>query len=134
MRKLHQYYLKKFLHACFNERPPIKLNKTTWDVNVLLNYLITLGGNENLECNMLAGKTILLIMLCMMCRKGEVKQIRISRMTFSHLGVTFPLGSPIKIFNPKTFVYHRKLQQLFIPELNSEPLLCLVETLKAYLG
>ena len=54
-------------------------------------------------------------------------------MTFSHLGVTFHLGSPIKIFNPKTFVYRRKLQQLFIPELNSEPLLCLVETLKAYL-
>ena len=131
--KLDVIFFKKFLMACFSERPPVPTMKTTWDINILLKHLNSLSPNENLSCNQLARKALLLILLATMCRRGEAAQLKLSRMCALAKGLTFHLDKPTKTYSPRTFHYHRKLQRLFIPELSSDPLLCPVEMLTAYL-
>ena len=74
--------IKKYLAACFNANPPLpKKRPETWDVNILLDYIVSLGDNSDLEINILAAKTASLILLSKMCRLNELGKMTLSGMT-----------------------------------------------------
>ena len=42
----------RLLKGAFNDRPPLPKYTSTWDVQVVLDYLHSLGENESLSLNM----------------------------------------------------------------------------------
>ena len=67
--------IDKYLAAAFNKCAPLKSKLGAWDVNIMLDHLNKIEGNDDLPINMLAGKAILLILITTMCRMGDVEQL-----------------------------------------------------------
>ena len=125
--------IKKYLAACFNANPPIpKKRPETWDVNILLDYIVGLGDNSDLELNVLAPKTASLILLSNMCRLSELGKMTLSGMTPFWGGILFTLDSPTKTFQPHSYKFHG-LQRLELHVFSGNKLLCPVNTVRAYL-
>ena len=130
-----QNYITKFINGCFNQKPPVHSTDrhSTWDVNLVLDYFIKLGENSHLSHNILAGKCITLILLSTMCRKSEVMQLKLSKMSQDEkFQIMFKLTLPVKNFNPTT-MNDSDLQMINILPFHPQKLLCPVCTLKAYL-
>ena len=121
--------------ASFNRKPPIPKGKAhTWDVNILLKYLINLGPSENItDMKILAGKMLLLVMLSQMCRSSEVVQFKLSNMFVGTGYVTFTHPNPVKTFNPKTLGQVQRLQHITIKQFDGSPAICPLQTLAAYI-
>ena len=94
---------------------------------------MSLGSNDTLRINTLAGKSILLIQLTTMCRLGDVQQLQISQMLHENDTITFSLLIPTKTYNNKTYRRHPQLQFLTIQSFHNDKLLCLVTTLTDYI-
>ena len=112
--EIERNHISKFLKGCFNREPPIKKAVAIWDVNILLKYFRTMGENNTLQCNKLAGKAVLLIMLSTMCRKQEILQFRISCMRMREDSCIFTLPEPTKTYTPDSYRSHPMLQTLSI--------------------
>ena len=120
--------------ACFNAAPPIPKKKPgTWDINILLDYLVGLGDNKNLSVNSLAGKSMILILLSTMCRGSELLLLKVTNMSLICGGIEFVLDTPTKTYNRFNFTIRPNLQKLTISSFDENPLLCPVKTLLDYL-
>ena len=53
----------RLLKGAFNDRPPLPKYTSTWDVQVVLDYLQSPGENENLSLKQLTWKTVMLLAL-----------------------------------------------------------------------
>ena len=83
--------------------------------------------------NQLAGKALLLTVLSTMCRKSEALQMRLSGMQIFTDKLIFTLPRPTKIYNAANYRTRKSLQQLEIPHLTQDPLLCPMRALLDYL-
>ena len=131
-----QNYFDKILKAYFNIKPPVRLkDKATWDINVLLNLFVKeWGENDELPCNKLAGKVVLLIMIINMCRRSEVMKMKISTMSQKLNGdLVFNLDTPTKCFSIYNYDTRPELQFLVAPRNTKTPKLCPVLAMEAYL-
>ena len=126
--------INKFMTACFNAAPPIPKKKPgTWDINILLDYLVGLGDNKTLSVNSPAGKSLILILLSTMCRGSELLLLKVTNMSVIHGGIEFVLDTPMKTYNRLNFTIRPNLQKLTISSFDENPLLCPVKTLLDYL-
>ena len=126
--------LEKFLSGAFNANPPMKRKSNrTWNVNILLDFLVTLRSNDSLCINTLAGKSILLILLTTMCRLGDVQQLQIFQMDRHEDKIIFSLLILTKTYNNKTYRCHPQLQSLTLQSFHNDKLLCPVKTLTDYI-
>ena len=126
--------INKFMTACFNAAPPIPKKKLgTWDVNVLLDYLVGLGDNKGLSVNSLTGKSLILILLSTMCRGSELLLLKVTNMSVIRGGIEFVLDTPTKTYNCSNFKIRPNLQKLTISSFDENPILCPVKTLLDYL-
>ena len=127
----NQFMLDKYMSASFNENPPIKKTpETTWDINIVLDYLVKLGSNEDiLDCNILGGKVVLLLLLSQMCRSGDLLQLKLSSLSLKQGAVSFVLQKPTKTFNKSTFSRSEKLQHMTVKAFGENPLLCPLKAL-----
>ena len=105
MSRNHYNYIAKYLRACFNEKPPSKRQKKLiWNVNILINYFNKGLPNNELSCNELGGKSILLIMLTTMCRKADIMQLKLSNVMHMQNGnIQFHLEELTKTYNENNF-------------------------------
>ena len=53
----------RLLKGAFNDRPPLPKYTSTWEVQVVLDYLQSLGENESLSLKQLKWKTVMLLAL-----------------------------------------------------------------------
>ena len=126
--------ITKFMQGTFNQNPPITNSRhRTWDINIILDFLLTLGENEAMLINTLAGKAILLILLTTMCRLNDVAQLQMSLMQVHQKETVFTLAKPTKTFTMKSHIAQRNLQKLTLKKFSANPALCPTTTLAAYI-
>ena len=69
-------YLVQYIRGVLNNGPaPAKKAIGSWNVDIMLDYLLTVGSNFQMGINYLAGKIVVLILLTRMCRIGKVVQL-----------------------------------------------------------
>ena len=76
------FIVDEVMQATFNTNPPkICRADSTWDMNILLDYFVSLGLNSSIKCtNRLAGKLALQLLLTQMSRSSEIAQLQLSTM------------------------------------------------------
>lgn len=117
--------VKGLLSGCFNINPPKPRYNSSWDPNVVVSYMASLGENSSLPLSKLSHKTAVLLALASLLRVSELASINFQSVTFSSSGVNFTL------LKPRKAQHSGPLQSIFIPSLR-EPGCCPVETIKAY--
>ena len=117
--------VRRLLQSIYVLNPPKPKYVTTWDLNLILKYLSSLGPNENLELKNLSHKLAVLLALSTFLRVSEIASIERSSIIVSESDVQFSLGKP------------RKTQKsgrlsLFSLKRLPDPLLCPVNCLGYY--
>ena len=100
LSEISKIYVNKFLRAVFNRNQPIppKPSSLGWDINVMLEFIRSLGPNMKLDPWKLAAKTVILTMLTTMCRLDEVAWIQVPDIHRSVAGIRVTLKKPTKNF------------------------------------
>ena len=88
--------VKRFLTATFNARPPQPRYKVQWDVNVVLNYIKSIGSNDMLTDKLLTLKLAMLLALVSAGRTSELGAFNIRYMTDSEDSISFKLAKLTK--------------------------------------
>lgn len=120
--------VKKFMKGVSNLNPSEPRYTSTWDPDIVLMYLKTLGPNENMSIKMLTLKLATLIALATGQRIQTISVIRITNIKEQ--------GEKLQIFitdKIKTSGLNRKQPCLQLPFLPDEPLLCAARTIKDYM-
>jgi len=112
------------MRGIFNSRPPVTKNYPTWDVNIVLDYLKSLGSTLTLK--MLSVKLAVLLMLTNGSRSSDLAALDLSTRKFLPDGVVFKFAHIRKT----TRVDHHP--DVFYSSFPSNPDLCVVECLKQY--
>ena len=79
------------LKGAFHERPPLPQYTSTWDVNVVLQYLKGLGPSADLILKQLTYKLVMLLALTRPSRSADLSSLSLARRRFSPEVVTFLL-------------------------------------------
>ena len=109
-------------------RPPIPRYSSTWDVQIILNYLESCGQSENLSLKLLTLKTVFLLAITRPSRSADLSQLNISRMRLPSDGVAFVPDSLAKQSRQG-----KPLGEFFFPSFSSNTTLCPAYTLRLYL-
>ena len=90
----------KFVKGVFHQNPPILTHPcmVTWNVDVVLDFLMDWSNNEDMSLNDLVGKMSLLTLLASMCRIGDICQMDIRNMSRRDDSLEFRLDAPTKMF------------------------------------
>ena len=81
------------MKGVFNKRPPQKTpikqcpNLKSWDVDIVLDHLVSGADNKVMELSELAGKLCLLVLLSRMCRIGELVMLHLEQMEICQGGL-----------------------------------------------
>ena len=125
--------IAKFMKGVFNKKPPIKQRLKLWDIDIVLDHLVSGADNKVMDLSELAGKLCLLILLSRMCRIGELAMLDLEKMEISEGSVCFTLPVPTKIFTTGSCnEYSQGLQCLTLKRFPN-PAICLVKALYTYL-
>jgi integrase len=120
--------ISRLLRGIFRARPPAPKYNFTWDVKLVIDYLISLGPTEHLSLRWMTLKTVALLAICCPTRVSELSaiDIRFVALSNSRLLITLPgmtktrgLGLPVS-FEFEAF-----------PE---NPLLCPVANTQSYMS
>ena len=119
----------RLLKGVFHERPPLPRYSSTWNVQVVLDYLESLGQNDTLSLKHLSWKTAMLLALTRPSRSADLAQLEISRRQYKTDGVLFfPSGLAKQSRQGKV------ISEFFFPSFPTNASICPVHTLKAYEG
>ena len=77
----------RLLKGVFNERPPLPKYSSTWDVQVVLNYLKALGCNSDLSQKLLTWKAAMLLALTRPSRSADLSMLDLKTRSFKAEGV-----------------------------------------------
>ena len=135
LKESEKELLKKFIHGVHNKNPACaRRGSTNWDVQILLDYFNNLPNNQQLSLQQLGGKLTLLLLICSMCRIGEVRQLSLSNMDISDDDntVTFHLSEPTKTYTFDNRL-QKGLQRLIFRRIPGHPEICPVTTLIDYI-
>ena len=104
-KNLDHIYVKRYIQGYFNNYPlPPKKPRTTWDIQLVLEYLKSQPDNHQLDISKLGPKVAMLILLAILRRKTELLHISIKHMFILPQCVSFSL-----VEAPKTYtVYNAK--------------------------
>lgn len=118
----------RFLRAVFNERPALPRYSITWDVDLVLNYIRSLGPSKKMSLTLLSHKlTMLLVLLAgQRCQTVHLFDIRNMNLSFSY--VRFSVGDVLKTSGPG-----RHVAQVSYKAYAPDRRLCVVTALKWYL-
>ena len=98
----------------------------TWNVQVVLDYLESLGQNDTLSLKHLSWKTAMLLALTRPSRSADLAQLEISRRQYKTDGVLF--------FPSGLAKQSRQGKEFFFPSFPANASICPVHTLKASEG
>ena len=86
----------RLIKGIFNVRPPMPRYSSTWDVQVILDYLESCGQSENLTLKLLTLKTTFLFAFTRPSRSADLSQLNMTRMKWFSDGVAFVPNSLAK--------------------------------------
>ena len=112
----------------FNKRPPKPKYCFVWDVETVLKYLKCLPPNDLLSTKMLTLKLTMLLALTSASRCSEIKNLDINYLAKSESKYCFNISKPTKTSKPG-----KPLPILEFERFESEPNICVVEALEAYI-
>ena len=118
----------RIMSAFFNARPPMPRYEDTWEVNPVLDYIISLGDNDTLALKQLTYKITMLLALSCAGRSSDLRAFDVRYMRLEEDVVSFNLAELTKS--------RRKGKPPLKMVINSFPedaSLCVVSTLKTYL-
>ena len=118
----------RFMRAVFQKRPSLPRYQTTWDPDLVLNYIKSLGLNEDLSLIMLTKKLTMLMLLVSGQRSQVVHLLDVRNMVISDSRVSFQIGDPIKTSRPGSH-----MSQLSFAAYAPDKLLCVHTTILHYL-
>ena len=121
--------IRKFMKGTFNMKPPKPKYKQIWDVSIVLDYIETLGNNEDISLKMLTYKCTMLIALTSGQRVQTLAALRISDMSISFKGVQFIIQKFLKTTSP----FNNK-SSINLPFFEENHSLCVVKCLHTYLN
>jgi integrase len=91
----HQVVVK-LLQSIYYLKPPKPKYANTWDVNLVLSFLASLGPNEELDLKTISHKLTILLALSTFLRVGELANIERNSIHFSETEASFSLSKPRK--------------------------------------
>ena len=112
----------------FNKRPPKPKYCFVWDVETVLKYLKCLPPNDLLSKKMLTLKLTMLLALTSASRCLEIRNLDINYLTKYESKYCFNISKPTKTSKPG-----KPLPILEFERFESEPNICVVEALEAYI-
>ena len=90
----------RFMKGVFENRPSLPRYSVTWDVNVVLDYLVGLDQPERLDLKMLSYKTVMLLALLTGQRRQTLHALDITNMDLNEEKCTFVIKSLLKTSRP----------------------------------
>lgn len=120
--------IKRFLKGCFKSRPTNPKYSTTWDVNVVLDYLENLGNTLELSTENLTYKTLTLLALCTAQRSQTLSKIKIENIIEDSARIEIRITDIIKTSRPGF-----NQPSLIIPKFNVRPGVCVYACIKHYI-
>ena len=90
----------RFMKGVFENRPSLPRYSVTWDVNVVLDYLVGLDQPERLDLKMLSYKTVMLLALLTGQRRQTLHSLDITNMDLNEEKCTFVIKSLLKTSRP----------------------------------
>ena len=124
----NNHLVKKFMTAVFNDNPAFPRYSTTWDPDLVLSYLKSLGANVTLSLLSLSKKLVVLMRLLSGERGQTLLAFDITRMVFLDDSVTFHISGLLKTSRPN---WHKNAVAFsaFPHDID----LCVITTLRHYL-
>ena len=117
----------RLLKGVFHDRPPLPRYSSTWNVQLVLDFLGALGKNEDLTLKHLTWKTVMLLALTRPSRSADLSQLDLSGRQFKPEGVAFLPRSLAKQSRQG-----KPITEFFFPSLSEDPKVCPVHALRAY--
>ena len=116
-----------FMKGVFELRPPQPKYLETWDVSIVLKYLLSLSPKESLSLKQLSFKVLTLMALTSMGRANLLHKLDLRFRYYKSEGVLFKFPSLLKTSKPG-----KVINDLFIPAYPADRRLCLVNYLRHY--
>ena len=121
--------IKKFLRGAFNARPQLPRYTSTWDVNIVLNYLRGVAPSKSLSLKQLTLKTAALLLLLSSHRGQTIMNFKIgSKMELRNNSVCFHIDDLLKTSKPG---HH--ISPISFKAFPADRRLCVVTYLKVYM-
>ena len=118
----------KLMKGAYNKKPPIPKYTGFWDINLVINYVISLGPNYELSFSTLSTKLAVLLALSSLCRVSEFVSIAKDSIVIDDDQAKFSLSVPRKSQRASP------CQLITLKKLHPVSLTCPVETLKQYIS
>lgn len=118
----------RFMRSVFNQRPALPKYVITWDTDIMLRYLKSLGPNKRLTIQLLTHKLTMLLLLLSGQRTQTIHLFDVRNMTLTFSRVTFTIGDLLKTSRPGSHV-----GQVSYKGYAPDRRLCVVTALKVYL-
>ena len=118
----------RFLKAVFNERPSLPRYNSVWDVNRVLDYLVTLSPVKKLSLKKLTSKLVMLIGLLSAQRGQTLHLLDVKDMDLTFSRVKFTIRDVVKQTKPG-----RHLTDIVLTGYAPDRRLCVITVLKEYL-
>ncbi len=118
----------KFMRTVYLRRPNLPRNNVIWDVNIVLEYLATIGPAKTIPLSMLTKKVVALMAILSGARGQTPYLLDVENMTIEPDSISFRVGEPTKTSRPGRHVSEIRF--------NAYPFmkrLCVVYYLKVYL-
>ena len=84
----------RLIKGVFNTRPPLPKYTCTWNVQTVLEYIVSLGSNKELSLKKLTLKTVMLLALTRPSRSADLAQLDVGAMHPHPEGVSPPHTCP----------------------------------------
>lgn len=120
--------VSRFMKAVFQERPALPRYNVTWDPEVVLEYIKSLGPNKNLTIIQLSRKLVMLMLLLSGQRCQTLHMLDKRNMTITSSKVVFTIGDILKTSGPRSH-----LSQISFKAYVPDRRLCVHTSLRNYL-
>ena len=119
----------RLLKGIYNSRPPQPRYSATWDVDVVIRYLKTMGENDTLSLKQLSQKLALLMALVDASRISELQALDLRYRSYRPEGVVFHMPTL-----GKKRIVGAPPKQVMFGAFPGDGRLCVVKNLKQYEG
>jgi len=86
----------KLMKGCYNRNPPKPKYESTWDPEVVLEFIRSLGSNEGLSFKDLSAKLVCLVALATLLRVSDIAGIDYESISIDEFDAHFSLSRPMK--------------------------------------
>ena len=121
-------FVRRFMRAVFQERPAFPKYQFTWDPDLVLSYIRSLGINRNISTIMLSRKLTMLLLLLSGQRHQTLHLFDIRNMSLTKDYVIFRLGDLLKTSRPG-----QPTPEVVFPAYPLDRKLCVVTTVRSYI-